>query len=165
MKNCQLALTSNLLNGSVDTPDSSTDMLLPYFRRTHHKFPPMSSYQRMLVHRCAAFFGLEHNVDQAGTAVIVNRTRNTRLPETRFRDHCRDDLLVPDEPKRSILKRDSSSFDDSSNYKVSCLLLLVNHVYNFSMFSVFIFHLPCYHLENILFMHMYSHLHTCVYIQ
>ncbi|XP_050733307.1 R3H domain-containing protein 1-like isoform X3 [Eriocheir sinensis] len=86
-------------------------------KRTHHKFPPMSSYQRMLVHRCAAFFGLEHNVDQAGTAVIVNRTRNTRLPETRFRDHCRDDLLVPDEPKRSILKRDSSSFDDSSNYK------------------------------------------------
>lgn len=91
-------------------------------RRTHHKFPPMSSYQRMLVHRCAAFFGLEHNVDQAGTAVIVNRTRNTRLPETRFRDHCRDDLLVPDEPKRSILKRDSSSFDDCSNYKVGCLL-------------------------------------------
>ncbi|XP_063875152.1 cAMP-regulated phosphoprotein 21-like isoform X7 [Scylla paramamosain] len=86
-------------------------------KRTHHKFPPMSSYQRMLVHRCAAFFGLEHNVDQAGTAVIVNRTRNTRLPETRFRDHCRDDLLVPDEPKRSILKRDSSSFDDGSNYK------------------------------------------------
>ncbi|XP_042210603.1 R3H domain-containing protein 1-like isoform X3 [Homarus americanus] len=86
-------------------------------KRTHHKFPPMSSYQRMLVHRCAAFFGLEHNVDQAGTAVIVNKTRNTRLPETRFRDHCRDDLLVPDEPKRSILKRDSSSFDDGSNYK------------------------------------------------
>ncbi|MPD05196.1 R3H domain-containing protein 1 [Portunus trituberculatus] len=83
----------------------------------------MSSYQRMLVHRCAAFFGLEHNVDQAGTAVIVNRTRNTRLPETRFRDHCRDDLLVPDEPKRSILKRDSSSFDDGSNYKVSFLSL------------------------------------------
>ncbi|XP_068241704.1 cAMP-regulated phosphoprotein 21-like isoform X8 [Palaemon carinicauda] len=86
-------------------------------KRTHHKFPPMSSYQRMLVHRCAAFFGLEHNVDQQGTAVIVNKTRNTRLPETRFREHCRDDLLVPDEPKRSILKRDSSSFDDGSNYK------------------------------------------------
>ena len=111
------------------------------YRRTHHKFPPMSSYQRMLVHRCAAFFGLEHNVDQAGTAVIVNRTRNTRLPETRFRDHCRDDLLVPDEPKRSILKRDSSSFDDCSNYKVSHTsplhCLPSSHQY-FSIHSIFV---------------------------
>ncbi|KAK7076073.1 R3H domain-containing protein 1 [Halocaridina rubra] len=90
-------------------------------KRTHHKFPPMSSYQRMLVHRCAAFFGLEHNVDQQGTAVIVNKTRNTRLPETRFREHFRDDLLAPDEPKRSILKRDSSSFDDG-NYKVNYVI-------------------------------------------
>ncbi|CAL4148681.1 unnamed protein product, partial [Meganyctiphanes norvegica] len=88
-------------------------------KRTHHKFGPMSSYQRMLVHRCAAFFGLEHNVDQAGTAVIVNKTRCTRLPEIRFRDHCRDDFLSPDEPKRSILKRDSCSFDDGSGYKSS----------------------------------------------
>lgn len=88
-------------------------------KRTHHKFGPMSSYQRMLVHRCAAFFGLEHNVDQAGTAVIVNKTRCTRLPDIRFRDHCRDDFLSPDEPKRSILKRDSCSFDDGSGYKSS----------------------------------------------
>lgn len=117
-----LAHFSNLSQSAFQT----LQMLMILIRRTHHKFPPMSSYQRMLVHRCAAFFGLEHNVDQAGTAVIVNKTRNTRLPETRFRDHCRDDLLVPDEPKRSILKRDSSSFDDGSNYKVSLC-----HVYLF----------------------------------
>lgn len=124
-------------------PDWACAPWSPCHRRTHHKFPPMSSYQRMLVHRCAAFFGLEHNVDQAGTAVIVNRTRNTRLPETRFRDHCRDDLLVPDEPKRSILKRDSSSFDDGSNYKVSSLsllrCLLSAHQYHYlSIHSVFL---------------------------
>jgi len=78
----------------------------------------MSSYQRMLVHRVAAYFGMDHNVDQTGNAVIVNRTKNTRLPDTKFRDHIRDELLFPEEPRRSILKRDSSSFEDGCNFKV-----------------------------------------------
>ncbi len=43
------------------------------------KFPPMTSYHRMIVHRVAAYFGLEHNVDQAGKSVIVNKTQNTRM--------------------------------------------------------------------------------------
>ena len=60
---------------------------------------------------------MDHNVDQAGTSVIVNRTKNTRLPEMKFREQIRDDLLQ-DEPKRSILKRDSSSFEDGYGYKV-----------------------------------------------
>lgn len=49
------------------------------FRRNSQKFPAMSSYNRMLVHRVAAFFGLDHNVDQNGTAVVVNKTSHTRL--------------------------------------------------------------------------------------
>lgn len=43
------------------------------------KFPPMTSYHRMLLHRVAAYFGLEHNVDQSGKSVIVNKTSNTRM--------------------------------------------------------------------------------------
>lgn len=35
-------------------------------QRTCHRFPAMSSYHRMLVHRVAAYFGMEHNVDQSG---------------------------------------------------------------------------------------------------
>lgn len=72
----------------------------------------------MLVHRVAAYFGLEHNVDTTGNCVIVNRTKNTRLPDTKFRHHIRDELLFPEEPRRSILKRDSSSFEEGSNFKV-----------------------------------------------
>lgn len=45
------------------------------------KFPTMSSYNRMLIHRVAAWFGMEHNVDSAGQCVIVNTTKATRLPE------------------------------------------------------------------------------------
>ncbi|KAH9369284.1 hypothetical protein HPB48_012360 [Haemaphysalis longicornis] len=80
-------------------------------KRQSFKFAQMSSYHRMLVHRVAAYFGLDHNVDQAGTAVIVSKTRNTRLPDVRFKDQIRDDLLS-EEPKKLILKRDSASFED-----------------------------------------------------
>ncbi|XP_076322653.1 R3H domain-containing protein 2-like isoform X7 [Tachypleus tridentatus] len=80
-------------------------------KRQSFKFPHMSSYHRMLVHRVAAYFGLDHNVDQNGTAVIVNKTKNTRLPETKFNDLIRDEL-VPDEPKKLILKRDNVCFED-----------------------------------------------------
>ena len=37
-------------------------------KRTCHRFPAMSSYHRMLVHRVAAYFGMEHNVDQTGSS-------------------------------------------------------------------------------------------------
>ncbi|XP_008560142.1 R3H domain-containing protein 1 isoform X1 [Microplitis demolitor] len=82
-----------------------------------HKFPNMSSYNRMLVHRVAAYFGMEHNVDQSGLSVIVTRTKNMRIPDTRFKEHIRDDLILTEEPRRSILKRDSSSFEDGYNFK------------------------------------------------
>lgn len=39
-------------------------------KRTCHRFPAMSSYHRMLVHRVAAFFGMEHNVDQSGIKIF-----------------------------------------------------------------------------------------------
>lgn len=98
--------------------ERSVIILYLSYRRNHYKFPQMSSYQRMLVHRVAAYFGMDHNVDQTGSAVIVNRTKNTRLPDTKFRDYIREELLFPEEPRRSILKRDSSSFEDSCNFKV-----------------------------------------------
>uniref|UniRef100_A0A0N5A9K1 R3H domain-containing protein n=1 Tax=Syphacia muris TaxID=451379 RepID=A0A0N5A9K1_9BILA len=47
--------------------------------RNSQRFPVMSSYNRMLVHRVAAFFGLDHNVDQSGTAVVVNKNSQTRM--------------------------------------------------------------------------------------
>uniref|UniRef100_A0A915ITD8 R3H domain-containing protein n=1 Tax=Romanomermis culicivorax TaxID=13658 RepID=A0A915ITD8_ROMCU len=43
------------------------------------KFSPMSSYNRMLVHRVAAFFGLDHNVDQTGTCVCVTKSSPYRI--------------------------------------------------------------------------------------
>lgn len=45
----------------------------------YKKFPQMTSYHRMLLHRVAAYFGMDHNVDQTGKAVIINKTTNTRM--------------------------------------------------------------------------------------
>jgi len=86
-------------------------------KKSHHKFPQMSSYHRMLVHRVAAYFGLDHNVDQTGNCVIVNKTKTTRLPDMKFKDHVPDDLVLSTpEPKRLILKRESCSCDSGDRY-------------------------------------------------
>ncbi|OXB67710.1 hypothetical protein ASZ78_002792 [Callipepla squamata] len=78
------------------------------------KFPPMTSYHRMLLHRVAAYFGLEHNVDQSGKSVIVNKTSNTRIPDQKFCEHIKDEKS-DDFQKRYILKRDNSSLDKDDN--------------------------------------------------
>ncbi|XP_078408587.1 R3H domain-containing protein 1 isoform X20 [Cetorhinus maximus] len=80
----------------------------------YRKFPPMTSYHRMLLHRVAAYFGLDHNVDQTGKAVIINKTSNTRIPDQKFCEHIKEDT-TDDFQKRYILKRDNSSNDKDDN--------------------------------------------------
>lgn len=64
----------------------------------------------MLVHRCAAYFGMDHNIEASGKCVVVNKTASTRIPDIQFSQHIRDDVVFTEtEPRRSILKRDSSS--------------------------------------------------------
>ncbi|XP_047433027.1 R3H domain-containing protein 1 isoform X3 [Mugil cephalus] len=74
------------------------------------KFPPMTPYHRMLLHRVAAYFGMDHNVDPSGKSVVINKTINTRIPDQKFSEHIKDDR-ADDFQKRYILKRDNSSFD------------------------------------------------------
>ncbi|CAO2582062.1 R3H domain-containing protein 2 [Lemmus lemmus] len=78
------------------------------------KFPQMTSYHRMLLHRVAAYFGMDHNVDQTGKAVIINKTSNTRIPEQRFSEHIKDEKNTEFQ-QRFILKRDEASVDRDDN--------------------------------------------------
>ncbi|XP_049542075.1 protein encore-like isoform X5 [Anopheles darlingi] len=78
--------------------------------RSQMKFPPMSSYNRMLIHRVAAYFGMEHNVDATQQCVIAEVTSGTRIPEIRFKNLISDSFS--EEPRKSILKRDTHSFDE-----------------------------------------------------
>ncbi|XP_068123569.1 R3H domain-containing protein 2 isoform X2 [Hyperolius riggenbachi] len=78
------------------------------------RFPQMTSYHRMLLHRAAAYFGMDHNVDQTGKAVIINKTSNTRIPEQRFSEHIKDEKSCEFQ-QRFILKRDDASMDRDDN--------------------------------------------------
>ncbi|KAH7727669.1 R3H domain containing protein [Aphelenchoides avenae] len=73
------------------------------------KFPKMSSYNRMLVHRVAAFFGLDHNVDQSGTLVVVTKTESTRVPDVEFERLIKSNAFTD----RVLNRRDVHSFDES----------------------------------------------------
>uniref|UniRef100_A0AAZ3PTN9 R3H domain containing 2 n=1 Tax=Oncorhynchus tshawytscha TaxID=74940 RepID=A0AAZ3PTN9_ONCTS len=84
----------------------------------YKKFPQMTSYHRMLLHRVAAYFGMDHNVDQTGKAVIINKTGNTRIPEQRFSEHIKDERNT-DFQKKFILKRDDASMDKDDNQSSS----------------------------------------------
>ncbi|XP_017098360.2 protein encore isoform X6 [Drosophila bipectinata] len=88
-------------------------------RGCEYRFPPASSYNRMLIHRTAAFFGMEHNVDtETQQCVIVAVTKGTRIPEIRFQS------LVRDDARKSILKRDTHSFDEVRPLAYLCPLSL-----------------------------------------
>uniref|UniRef100_A0A803VGT3 cAMP regulated phosphoprotein 21 n=1 Tax=Ficedula albicollis TaxID=59894 RepID=A0A803VGT3_FICAL len=99
---------------SKDCSQEYTDSTVFDFFNHYKKFPQMSSYQRMLVHRVAAYFGMDHNVDQTGKSVIINKTSNTRIPEQRFSEHLKDEK-GEESQKRFILKRDNSSIDKEDN--------------------------------------------------
>ncbi|XP_060798069.1 cAMP-regulated phosphoprotein 21 isoform X3 [Neoarius graeffei] len=98
-----------LLKLEQDMTDFMTDNC------SYKKFPQMSSYHRMLVHRVAAYFGLEHNVDHSGKAVIINKASNSRIPEQRFAEHVQEEGT---EEKRSILKRDNSQEKEDSQLRI-----------------------------------------------
>ncbi|CAH0717070.1 unnamed protein product, partial [Brenthis ino] len=79
------------------------------------RFPVMTSYGRMLVHRCAALFRLAHHLDHgAKSCVLVSKTGTSggRIPCTPFRRWCT--AVFPQSPRsderpvdtaKSILKR------------------------------------------------------------
>ncbi|CAF0769831.1 unnamed protein product [Adineta steineri] len=62
--------------------------------QTSYQFQAMNSYERMIVHRVAAFFGLDHNVDKNGQSIIVTKTANTRVPNFSFQSFIPTDELA-----------------------------------------------------------------------
>ncbi|CAF0880640.1 unnamed protein product [Rotaria sordida] len=68
-----------------------------------HQFQAMNSYERMIVHRVAAFFGLDHNVDKNGQAVVVTKTPNTRIPNFSFQK------CIPEDESTDIISGASTT--------------------------------------------------------
>uniref|UniRef100_A0A8C7HRJ4 R3H domain containing 2 n=1 Tax=Oncorhynchus kisutch TaxID=8019 RepID=A0A8C7HRJ4_ONCKI len=110
----------------------------------YKKFPQMTSYHRMLLHRVAAYFGMDHNVDQTGKAVIINKTGNTRIPEQRFSEHIKDERNM-DFQKKFILKRDDASMDKDDNQVISPFFLFFTV---FNLQSVYWLLCQTYHRQS-----------------
>ncbi|KAI6201375.1 R3H domain-containing protein [Aphelenchoides besseyi] len=72
-------------------------------------FEEMTSYERMIVHRVAAWFGLDHNVSQSGKNIVASKTDKAKIPERDFKS-----LIIAGKPYtdvetgRSTLKSRSS---------------------------------------------------------
>lgn len=64
------------------------------------RFPKMTSYHRMLVHRIATVFGLDHNVDDTGRQVVCHKTINTRIPTFQL-----EDLVKAADQKDEMLRK------------------------------------------------------------
>nr|XP_034343786.1 R3H domain-containing protein 2-like [Arvicanthis niloticus] len=74
------------------------------------KFPQMTLYHRMLLHRVADYFGMDYSVDETGKGVIIHKTSSTRIPEQRFSEHIKDEKNTEFQ-QRFILKRDGASME------------------------------------------------------
>ena len=75
------------------------------------RFPKMTSYHRMLVHRMATYYGLDHNVDESGRQVICHKGPNTRIPQWKL-----DELMKMQDDREHVsgIIR-SGSNNDSGN--------------------------------------------------
>lgn len=86
-------------------------------QKTSYKYNQMTSYHRMLVHRVAAYFGLDHNIDYTGKAVSISKTPSSRVPEVKFQSYCSREYTDEEisSPKSiSILPRSASSDDQGA---------------------------------------------------
>lgn len=79
--------------------------------QTSYQFQAMNSYERMIVHRVAAFFGLDHNVDKHGQSITVTKTINTRIPNISFQN-----FIPTDELSNDIISALNASIENSTFY-------------------------------------------------
>ncbi|KIH58180.1 r3H domain protein [Ancylostoma duodenale] len=92
------------------------------------KLPPVSSYNRMLIHRVAVLFGLDHNVDNSGKCVVVSKTSKTKPPDFVFaslihtniysdsRRFCPNVMNYPEIGAGDAMQRRAQSFETGYLY-------------------------------------------------
>ena len=69
-------------------------------------FPQMSSYHRMMVHRVAAYFGLEHNLGANRKCVVVSKAGSAMVLPLSF-EKLAAQLGSPSDKKVTLLRRET----------------------------------------------------------
>lgn len=73
---------------------------------------PYSSYQRLLIHRVAAYFHLEHNIDNSGSGLVISRGEKELLSESqrvKFRDLITTNLSQETDGQRKQQRKHTRS--------------------------------------------------------
>ncbi|CAJ0846232.1 13578_t:CDS:2 [Entrophospora sp. SA101] len=73
--------------------------------RSRLEFPPMNSYQRLIIHRVAQYFKLSHVVDTSGKAVVLYKSIETQIPILRFSDLLEQEDDEKPEKSVKIMRR------------------------------------------------------------
>jgi len=84
-------------------------------RRNRLEFPAMSSYQRLILHRVAQYFRLEHSVvelDALKRTIILNKTSESRIPVLRFFDLVEQETIeIQTKPVKIMKREDKKTFE------------------------------------------------------
>ncbi|CAD6187820.1 unnamed protein product [Caenorhabditis auriculariae] len=131
-----LSLSRSFSRESVEYTDRNGTNLLEFIRKTLHKSQSdrkqllffemqltelfhdvekqsrlfrdlLSSYNRMVLHRCAALFGMDHNITNKKTEVIVNKSSKTQLPLFKFQDLIEHDRFFDDSLVKNRLHQEN----------------------------------------------------------
>eukprot|EP01117_Protostelium_nocturnum_P013551 TRINITY_DN5063_c0_g2_i2.p1 TRINITY_DN5063_c0_g2~~TRINITY_DN5063_c0_g2_i2.p1 ORF type:complete len:867 (-),score=327.89 TRINITY_DN5063_c0_g2_i2:39-2639(-) len=103
--------------------DSDLEKFIQNPKQTRLQFPSQSSYQRLIIHRVAQYFQLEHIVSEhepGKRSVVLQKTPNSRVPVVRFSDLVEQPEAPPTSNKSfKIMRRGNhsqhSSQSDRSN--------------------------------------------------
>ncbi|CAI2165045.1 7845_t:CDS:2 [Funneliformis geosporum] len=87
--------------------DREMERFIKEKNRTRLEFPPMNSYQRLIVHRVAQYFKLSHVVDTSGKAVVLYKSAETQMPILRFSDLLEQEEEKPEKSVK-IMRRQQS---------------------------------------------------------
>jgi len=82
------------------------------------EFPPMNPYHRRIVHRAAAYFKLDHVLDQKKQSVVVYKNSESRVPVLRFSDLCEEEEDKPLKPLK-IMKRSEKEKGEENEAKAN----------------------------------------------
>ncbi|KAJ1672824.1 hypothetical protein EV182_006420, partial [Spiromyces aspiralis] len=78
--------------------------------RQQLQFPPMTSYHRLIIHRIATYFGLNHYAGRGKRFVIISKRSDSHVPVLRFMDFIeqKEPVSLASKPIR-IMKRQPKS--------------------------------------------------------
>ncbi|KAL6076453.1 NAD(P)-dependent oxidoreductase [Balamuthia mandrillaris] len=86
--------------------------------RTKFEFGPMSSYQRLIVHRVAQYFSLRHTSVEVGSGqrtIVLYKTAQSGIPILRFKDFLEHSIPPPQpQPVKIMLRRREKQQESSS---------------------------------------------------